>query len=142
MKVFIILSVILYLTLSGNVTSSWTVSSTATANSNLYNLGTLAVGDILTVSFIFPTLQPEATLLPSSPASSIPARLVQLASNSGGSSPSPPPPRPSPSPQPPQSQSPETTGSTSQATPSLPPSRSKWSSSPSPKTMQIPPTSA
>ena len=54
MKVFVILSVILYLTLSGNVTSSWTVSSTATANSNMYNLGTLAVGDILTVSFIFP----------------------------------------------------------------------------------------
>ena len=54
MKVFIVLSVILYLTLSGNVTSSWTVSSTATANSNMYNLGTLAVGDILKVSFIFP----------------------------------------------------------------------------------------
>ena len=54
MKIFVILAVLLCIAASGNVTSLWTVSGTSAANSNMYNLGALAAGDILTISFIFP----------------------------------------------------------------------------------------
>ena len=62
MKIFAILAVLLYLTLSGNVTKTWSVDLTNTQNNgNLYNLGSLVNGDSLQISLIFPSPSPALT---------------------------------------------------------------------------------